>query len=263
MKHTLIILVSFIILPLSFVYQVSGLSFFDADDIDQIELNEIKSIIVKTPIETRRLRQAVSDFNALWTFRVGYLLEIKKQHFGKLRGVYLRQSNLLKSKKNGSFLLHKKGKGIIVDSCDEEGLANALYYLAHNMLGARWYWPTKLGFEWVDVISESWEIPREIIEPSFEMRSLYGSDIEYSIRNRLVGGYSFNHNLANVFKPEIQAIYPDIFADLGDRVMIFKGSTIYDPQPNLTHKGAIELISLAAIDFFKKSSSQKFFFISQ
>ncbi|MDA0848392.1 MAG: DUF4838 domain-containing protein, partial [Verrucomicrobia bacterium] len=137
-----------------------------------------------------------------------------------------------------------------------------LYYLAHNMLGARWYWPTPLGFEWVGNISETWRIAERIIEPSFSMRNLYGSDTEYSLRNRLVGGYSFNHNLAWIFKPEIQSIVPDIFADLGDRYIKHKGNATLDPQPNLTHEGAVELTALAAIYYFKKNPSAKSFSLS-
>ena len=160
----------------------------DVRDSNLIVLKELKSIVIEEPIESPKLRKAVADFNALWTCRVGYLLELEAPSFGKLRGIYLRQSNRLKSKKVGSFLLRKKSKGILVDAWNEEGLANALYYLAHNMLGARWYWPTPLGFEWVGNISETWRIPERIIEPSFSMRNLYGSDTEYSLRNRLVGG---------------------------------------------------------------------------
>jgi hypothetical protein len=162
----------------------------------------------------------------------------------------------------GSFSLRKKGKGILVDAWNEEGLANALYYLAHNMLGARWYWPTPLGFEWVGTISDAWRISDRIIEPSFSMRSLYGSDTEYSLRNRLAGGYSFNHNLARIFKPEIQSIIPNIFADLGYRHIKHSGNRSTDPQPNLTHKGAVQLTALAAIHHFKKYPSAKSFSLS-
>ena len=252
----------FLILLLTATSQVVGLGFLDVRDSNLIVLKELESIVIEEPIESPKLRKAVADFNALWTCRVGYLLEIEAPSFGKLRGIYLRQSNHLKSKKMGSFSLRKKGKGILVDAWNEEGLANALYYLAHNMLGARWYWPTPLGFEWVGTISDAWRISDRIIEPSFSMRSLYGSDTEYSLRNRLVGGYSFNHNLARIFKPEIQSIIPNIFADLGYRHIKHSGNRSTDPQPNLTHKGAVQLTALAAIHHFKKYPSAKSFSLS-
>jgi hypothetical protein len=252
----------FLVLLLTATSQVVGLGFLDVRDSNLIVLKELESIVIEEPIESPKLRKAVADFNALWTCRVGYLLEIEAPSFGKLRGIYLRQSNRLKSKKMGSFSLRKKGKGILVDAWNEEGLANALYYLAHNMLGARWYWPTPLGFEWVGTISDAWRISDRIIEPSFSMRSLYGSDTEYSLRNRLVGGYSFNHNLARIFKPEIQSIIPNIFADLGYRHIKHSGSRSTDPQPNLTHKGAVQLTALAAIHHFKKYPSAKSFSLS-
>ena len=260
------LLTGFVWLPLllffSFTVKATDLVFWDFSNSGYIVLEKLESIVIEEPIESPKLRKAVADFNALWTCRVGYLLELEAPSFGKLRGIYLRQSNRLKSKKVGSFSLRKKGKGILLDAWNEEGLANALYYLAHNMLGARWYWPTPLGFEWVGNISETWRIAERIIEPSFSMRNLYGSDTEYSLRNRLVGGYSFNHNLARIFKPEIQSIVPDIFADLGDRYIKHKGNATLDPQPNLTHEGAVELTALAAIHYFKKNPSAKSFSLS-
>lgn len=263
MNRFLIAFVSFfLILLFTSSSKLVGLGFLDVRDSNLIVLKELESIVIEEPIESPKLRKAVADFNALWTCRVGYLLELEAPSFGKLSGIYLRQSNRLKSKKVGSFLLRKKGKGIVVDAWNEEGLVNALYYLAHNMLGARWYWPTPLGFEWVGNISETWRIAERIIEPSFSMRNLYGSDTEYSLRNRLVGGYSFNHNLARIFKPEIQSIVPDIFADLGDRYIKHKGNATLDPQPNLTHEGAVELTALAAIHYFKKNPSAKSFSLS-
>ena len=252
----------FLVLLLTATSQVVGIGFLDVKDSNLIVFKELESIVIEEPIESPKLRKAVADFNALWTYRVGYLLKLEAPSFGRLRGIYLRQSDRLKSKKMGSFSLRKKDKGILVDAWNEEGLANALYYLAHNMLGARWYWPTPLGFEWVGTVSDEWRISDWIIEPSFSMRSLYGSDTEYSLRNRLAGGYSFNHNLARIFKPEIQSIVPDIFADLGDRNIKHSGSQSTDPQPNLTHKGAVQLTALAAIHHFKKNPSAKSFSIS-
>jgi len=259
----LIVFVSFfLILLFTSSSKLVGLGFSDVRNSNLIVLKELESIVIEEPIESPKLRKAVADFNALWTCRVGYLLELEAPSFGKRSGIYLRQSNRLKSKKVGSFSLRKKGKGIVVDAWNEEGLVNALYYLAHNMLGARWYWPTPLGFEWVGNISETWRIAERIIEPSFSMRNLYSSDTEYSLRNRLVGGYSFNHNLARIFKPEIQSIVPDIFADLGDRYIKHKGNATLDPQPNLTHEDAVELTALAAIHYFKKNPSAKSFSLS-
>ena len=263
MNRFLIAFVSFFfILLFTSSSKLVGLGFLDVRDSNLIVLKVLESIVIEEPIESPKLRKAVADFNALWTCRVGYLLELEAPSFGKLSGIYLRQSNRLKSKKVGSFSLRKKGKGILVDAWNEEGLANALYYLAHNMLGARWYWPTPLGFEWVGNIPETWRIAERIIEPSFSMRNLYGSDTEYSLRNRLIGGYSFNHNLARIFKPEIQNIVPDIFADLGDRYIKHKGNAALDPQPNLTHEGAVELTALAAIHYFNKNPSAKSFSLS-
>ena len=137
-----------LICPLS---QVSGLGLWGASDSKFIVLEEIESIILEKPIESNKLKKAVADFNALWAYRVGCLLAIEGPKLFRINGIYLRQSKRLKSLKSGSFSLKKKGKSVLVDACTEDGLANALYYISQHVLGARWYWPTPIGFEWGEV----------------------------------------------------------------------------------------------------------------
>ena len=252
----------FLVLPFIPTINLVGLGFWDSGNSKVIVLKELESIIVEKPIESPKLEKAVADFNALWATRVGCLLEVEQTKFRNEKGIYLRQSNRLKSQKVGSFLIREKNGGVLVDACHEEGLANALYYIAHDLLGARWYWPTTLGFEWIGEVPEKWRLKRSTIEPSFTMRDLYPSDTEFGIRNRLSRGYSFNHNLAKIFKPIYQTIAPDIFAHLGNRKIRSKGSTISDPQPNFTNEGAVHLASLAAIDYFRKNPSAKSFSLS-
>ena len=256
-----IVLYLFLVPLVCSISKASGLGFW-ASDSKVIVLEEIESIISEKPIESVKLKKAVADLNALWAYRVGSLLEVEKPKFGKKKGIYLRQSNRLKSLKAGSFSLKKNGKGVLVDARTEEGLANALYYISHYVLGARWYWPTVIGFEWFGEAPKIWALQRIQVEPSFTMRSLHGSDAEYSLRNRLADGYSFNHNLATIFRPEYQASVPNIFADLGDRKIMSKGSTISDPHPNFTNEGTIQLAALAAIQYFEKNPSAKSFSLS-
>tara|TARA_B100001093_G_scaffold241080_1_gene230837 strand:- start:53 stop:2482 length:2430 start_codon:yes stop_codon:yes gene_type:complete len=231
-------------------------------DKKSIRLNKLECLISESPVESHKLKKSISDFNALWASHMGCLLKVERTGFGKAKGIYLSKSDLLKSKKKGSFLIRKKCGHIFINARDEDGLANALYYIAHNLLGARWYWPTPLGFETVGQVPKKWRLNRILEEPSFTMRSLHGSDAEYQLRNRLSGGYSFNHNLARIFKPEIQSSVPNIFADLGDRKIKHKGSTSFDPQPNLTQEGAVELAALAAIHYFENNPSAKSFSLS-
>ena len=239
-----------------------GLGLGDVGNSKDIVLKELKSIVLEKPIESSKLWKAVADFNALWAYRVGSLLEVEKNRLGKAKGIYLRQSNRLKSKKLGAFSLTRKRGKIIVNARTEEGLANALYHISQYVLGARWYWPTPIGFEWVGEAPEVWPLQRIEVEPSFSMRSLYGSNSEYSIRNRLTGGYSFNHNLAKIFRPEYQSLVPDVFADLGDRKILAKGNKAYDPQPNFTNEGAVQLATLAAVHHFENNPSTKSFSLS-
>ena len=251
----------FLILSVCPISKVLGLGLW-ASDSKVIVLEEIESIILEKPIESDKLKKAVADFNALWSYRVGNMLTVEKPKFFKTKGIYLRQSNRLKSLKAGSFSLKKKGKGVLVDAMTETGFANALYYIAQYILGARWYWPNPIGFEWVGELPKTWPLQSIQVEPSFTMRTLYGSNAEYSLRNRLADGYSFNHNLANIFRPEYQSLVPDIFADLGDRKIMPKGSTLSDPHPNFTDEGAVQLAALAAINYFENNPSSKSFSLS-
>lgn len=252
----------FLILLVCTTSKVSGLGLWAVSDSKVIVLEEIESIILEKPIESEKLKKAVADFNALWAYRVGSLLTVEKPKLFRTKGIYLRQSNRLKSLKAGSFSLKRKGEGVLIDARTEAGLANALYYIAQDVLGARWYWPTPLGFEWVGEAPKTWSLKKMQVEPSFTMRSLYGSNAKYSLRNRLADGYSFNHNLANIFRPEYQSLVPNIFADLGDRQIMSKGSTISDPHPNFTNEGAVQLATLAAIHYFEKNPSAKSFSLS-
>ena len=227
-----------------------------------VVLDEIKSIILEQPIESENLNKAVADFIALWRYRMGVFLSLENPKILKTKAIYLRQSNCLNSLKAGSFSLKHTPEGVLITARTEAGFVNALYYMVHNVLGGRWYWPTTIGFEWVGEAPQIWRLHSLQIEPSFSMRSLYGSNTEYSLRNRLVHDYFFNHNLANIFRPEFQSLFPDIFSDLGNRKIIPTGSTVTDPQPNFTNEEAVELATLAAINYFKNNPSAKSFSLS-
>ena len=43
-----------------------------------------------------------------------------------------------------------------------------------------------------------------------------------------------------------------MYADLGAKATVVKGSTGYDPQPNFTAPEAIQLATLAAVEHFEK-----------
>ena len=255
------VLCLFLILLICPISKVSGLGLW-ASDSKVIVLEEIESIILEKPIESEKLKKAVADFNALWAYRVGSLLEVEKPKFCRKKRNLSKAKQSLKVAESGIIFNKRKERGVLVDAWTEAGLANALYYIAQYVLGARWYWPTPIGFEWVGEAPKTWALQKIQVEPSFTMRSLYGSNAEYSLRNRLADGYSFNHNLATIFRPEYQSLVPDIFADLGDRKIIAKGNKTYDPQPNFTNEGAVQLAALAAIHYFENNPSSKSFSLS-
>ena len=92
------------------ISKVSGLGLWAVSDSKVIVLEEIQSIILEKPIESEKLKKAVADFNALWAYRVGSLLEVDKPKLFRTKGIYLRQSNRLKSLKAGSFFIKEKWK---------------------------------------------------------------------------------------------------------------------------------------------------------
>ena len=53
-----------------------------------------------------------------------------------------------------------------------------------------------------------------------------------------------------------------MYADLGAKATVVKGSTGYDPQPNFTAPEAIQLATLAAIEHFEKNPSARSFSLS-
>ena len=72
----------------------------------------------------------------------------------------------------GSFSIQRERTRIYVTAATDEGLVNGVIALCRDLLGARWYWATDLGFEQVGSIpvkfpDQSW---REA--PDFVMRSM-------------------------------------------------------------------------------------------
>ena len=230
-----------------------------------LELKSIQSIILKDAPANADINQALADFKALWYFRVGTFLVMKEKAWwfpSKGPSIILKRQQGFKKMTPGTFVIKQKGQSIYIFSPDQAGWASALYTLAADLLGARWYWPTNLGFEWVGEVPRIFPAKEWTVSPSFEMRKFYPNVKEYSLRNRHSGGYSFNHNLAKIFKPEYTTLVPKAFAKIADRETIVKGSTQFDPQPNFTNQEAVEWASIKAIEYFEENPSAKSFSLS-
>ena len=227
-----------------------------------LKLEAIQSICYPSEGYTEALNKAVADFTVQWYYRVGNLLEIAHDLKVTEYALVLKKSRIFKSKKRGAFSIKRKGSSVYIHSWDSEGWTNALYTLAQDVLGVRWYWPNSLGLEWIGSVPEYFPNKSWAEAPSFEVRNLYGLDREYAQRNRLNKAYAFNHNLAKVFKPEYQDYFPEAYAQLGNRVSIPKGSLKYDPQPNLSHSSAVTIAALAAIKHFEENPNALSFSLS-
>lgn len=244
-----------------------GLGLFESFKQKPIALDSIRAIQLEERPENKAFDRALADFSALWAFRIGVLPQVmieEEARDSSVASILLKKRQSHQGKCRGSFSLQRKGTQIVVTAHDTEGWINALYTIAHKALGARWYWPSPLGFEWVGAAPQFWpkDLERRVIEPSFDMRTLHPIKGDYSRRNRLSKGYSFNHNLARIFKPEYQTIAPNMYADLGERATVVKGNRGYDPQPNFTAPEAIQLATLAAIEHFEKNPSSRSFSLS-
>lgn len=244
-----------------------ALSLFEAFNREPLALESLHAIQLEERPESEALDWALADFSALWAYRVGFLPQVLIKGegvMGNLTSIILKKKRSLKGAHSGTFSIQRKGIQIVIKAYDTKGWIDALYTIAHEVLGARWYWPSPLGFEWVGEVPQVWPktLERVVIEPSFDMRTLYPMNSDYSRRNRLSKGYSFNHNLARIFKPEYQSLAPNMYADLGAKATVVKGSTGYDPQPNFTAPEAIQLATLAAVEHFEKNPSARSFSLS-
>lgn len=160
------------------------------------------------------------------------------------------------------FLLRRDRSRVWLDAADEGGLVNALYTLARDELGARWYWPGELGTEIVGPAPDKLPERRRRARPAFVQRTLYPVESDFGRRNRLNRKYSFNHNLARIFTPEVYQAFPEAFAEIGGRRPEPRRSPQVDAQPDFSSEAAIRLSAEAARGHFDKNPQANSFSLS-
>jgi len=162
----------------------------------------------------------------------------------------------------GGFLIERERTRVFVRSADEDGLANGLYALADDLLGARWYWPGDLGFEWVG------EPPRFFAEalwrevPAFEQRTLRPVGVSYEHRNRVNRPFVFGHSFANSFGPEQFEESPEAFALVQGKRRKPRGSRKHDANPDFTSPEAVRIAAEAARGHFSAKPESRSFSLS-
>ena len=198
---------------------------------------------------TERLDAAIGDFVGAAQDR-GLNFEVIERtgHFSKNSLVLQRVDGA--SGIGGGFTLRREGSRAFLRASNEAGWVNGLYTLADRAFGARWYWPEEIGYELVSVFDDTVPTRGLRVRPSFVQRRLHPVGTAFARRNRLKGVYSFNHNLARIFTPEVFQTTPEAFAEIGGKRAQPRKSAKYDPQPNFTSEAAVRLSAEAARDFF-------------
>lgn len=216
------------------------------------------------PFESDRLDAEVSDLKDLMQQRYGLGLEVVKEDVsGSQLSIRLELAETEPSDRiPGSYRIYRERSSIVIEGWDLEGLANGIYGFGHEILGARWYWPGEIGFEWVGAAPVNF--PDEVLEetPVFVMRNLHPIGNEYGRRNRLISRYSINHALANIFTEKVFEESPEVFALINGKRRRPEGSRKSDRQPNLAHPKTAVIAAEAATDFFRENPSKESFSLS-
>ncbi|MEO0508511.1 MAG: DUF4838 domain-containing protein [Verrucomicrobiota bacterium] len=146
----------------------------------------------------------------------------------------------------GGYLIRRRQSRVYIRSADTEGLVNGIYAICQELLGARWYWPSELGFQLTDVYENKFPDRLWWGRPAFIERRLHPVDTDFGRRNGLNRLYSFNHNLARIFNEDVYRKHPEAFAEIGGKRSRPKGSRQIDRQPDFTEAVTVDL-SVAAV----------------
>lgn len=224
----------------------------------RLSLSQIETI-VRPKVGSKTLDASINDFVGLFEERFGEAPEIAFKGYPK-NALYFELSD--DGREGGAFTIQRERTRVVIRSVDPAGWSNALYVIAQKMLGARWYWAHDLGFEWVDPSQHFFSLRPWREAPGFVQRRFYPVNTDFGRRNRLNSVYSFNHNLAKVFSPELFELKPEVFAQVNGRRKKPLGSGGTDPQPDFTHPDAVEIAAQAALDYFEKNPEGTSFSLS-
>lgn len=208
------------------------------------------------------LQKAVDDFAELLEARTGRLPTIRSEGTGRPKNALYFEEVSENRERGGAFTIRHDRTRVQIRSADASGWGNALYTIAEDLLGARWYWSGDLGFEWVAPLRTHFPLGPWHEAPAFVQRRFYPANTDYARRNRLNRIYEFNHNLARVFGPESFETNPEVFAKVNGRRKVPKGSAGTDPQPDFTQPAAVEIAARAAREHFETNPESASFSLS-
>jgi hypothetical protein len=221
--------------------QMMGSAQFSIDDIEFIVMPKAPSV---------ELSATVDDLLELIEARYGYAPELVEAEEGRPKNA-LYFERLVDGREGGAFTIYRERTRVFIRGADTAAWCDALYAVMHDMLGGRWYWAGELGFEWVPPTRRYFSNAPWRETPGFVQRKFYPVNTDFARRNRLNSVYSFNHNLAKVFSPELFESAPELFAEVNGRRKQPRGSGGRDPQPDFTRTAAVEVAAQAALDYFE------------
>lgn len=234
----------------------------------RLELAAVRQVVLPDGT-SEKLRAAVADLQTVWAERVpgsagleSAAGEARKFSIALEYRATPSWARLWQPWPVGSFTMERERTRIFIRAEAEAGLVNGIYALCHEVLGARWYWAGDLGKAYVGEVPRFFPERRWQESPSFVQRRLYPVNTDFGRRNLLVGGYSFNHNMAKVFTPEVYASDPEIFPVVRGAKKIPKGSGAYDATPDLLHPRAVEIAAEAALRHFEANPESVSFSLS-
>jgi|GEM_PF-374636 len=219
----------------------------------RLSLESIRSIYL--PAEpSARLEGAVEDLVACWPVALE-----------RVEGSSVPSKQVFVLQRDASvegFSYRRDRTQVYLRASTDEGLANGLYAICRELLGARWYWSGDLGLEFVGEPVDTFpdRVWRE--RPAFVQRTLSPVNTDFGRRNGLNRVYSFNHNLARIFTQEVFEATPEVFAEIGGVRQAPKRSAKYDPQPDFTDPGAVDLAAQAARAHFEENPDANSFSLS-
>ncbi len=229
--------------------------------------------LVLPPAASDSLIAAAVDLQAVWLERVGEPLKIVQCHFAPLKAEPQNAIILLRSTAQpfaewrgqqvaGSFTLARQRSRIYLGAQTDAGLLNAIYALCTDVLGARWYWPSDIGQEFAGEVPRFFPEKHWLEAPAFVQRHLHPMINDFGRRNRLVGGYQFNHALSKIFTPELFARNPELFSKVYGTRRKPTGSAKQDPQPDFANPQVVEVAAQAALQHFQENPESQSFSLS-
>lgn len=234
----------------------------------RLELAAVRQVVLPQGA-SENLAAAVADLQVVWAERVS-----GSSGLGLQSGTPPKFSIVLEYRDepawlrlwrpwpSGSFTISRERSRVYIRAAGDAGLLNGVYAICHEVLGARWYWAGDLGKAYVGEVPRFFPKRFGSRSPAFVQRRLYPMNNDFGRRNRLVGGYSFNHNMAKVFTSEVYATDPEIFPVVRGVKKIPKGSGAYDPMPDLLHPRAVEIAADAALEHFAANPDSVSFSLS-